>query len=151
MTVVSADEYRRPVGQFVDERARRQPRRRPALIVPVAAENPLAGPRSRTLADTPRELAGGFSVAQVDVLELRTTVDEMHVRVVEAGNDAPPSGINDHRVRAAPSLHVAGGADVDDPLPDDCERARVATRGIAGPDFRVRDHEIRGNLRATGA
>ena len=65
------------------ERASRQRGRRPAPLVPAAAEDPLARLRLRALVDAPRELGGRAGVLQIDVVELRAAVDEAHVRVVE--------------------------------------------------------------------
>ena len=71
----------------------------------------LMQPLGAALADAARELRLGAGVPQVDVLELRAAVDEMHVRVVEAGNEPPPLSVNGGRGRSAPPLDVVVGAD----------------------------------------
>src|SRR5262249_53703338 len=129
------------VGGVVDQLTRGQGGRRPALIVPVAAEDPFARLRSRALGDPPRELGRRAGVLQVDVLELRAAVDEVDVRVVEAGNHTTPAAVDRLRVRAAPSRGDVLVADVDDALADDRQRGGVRLLRVAGPDGGVADDE----------
>ena len=78
--------------------------RSPALIVPVAAEDPLARLRLRAYPDAARELRLRARVLQVDVVELTAAVHEVHVGVVEARDEPAALGIDDGRIRAAPAL-----------------------------------------------
>jgi hypothetical protein len=144
---VPADEHRRPIGRIVDERARRQFGRRPALIVPVAAANPLAGLGPGARADAPGELLRRVGISEVHVVELRAAVEEMHVRIVEPGQHAPSLGIDDGRLRTAPALHRIGAADVDDAVADDRQGGRGGLRWIASPDVRAGEDEIGGEPR----
>ncbi len=142
VAVVAVHEHRRAASPVVDERAGRQRGRRPPLVVPVAAEHPFAwlgaGPRD----DATGELGGRVGVFQIDVLELRATVDQVHVRVVEARHHAPAFSVDDGRIRTTPTFNCAGVADVDDALADRGQRLGVRLPRITGPDVGVEDDEI---------
>jgi uncharacterized protein len=151
MAVVATHEHRCAVRRVVDQRPGRKFCRVPLLVVPVTAEHPLARVRTGPFADSPRELGLRRGVLQVDALELRTTVDEMHVRVVEPGNDASSAGVDHPGARAMPVRDIGRAADLDDPLPDDGERLGFAQLRIACPDLRVRDDEVGRGVRRTRA
>lgn len=144
MAVVTADEHASPVRDVVDQLPRRQLRRRPALVVPLPAENPLSRLRLRALADPTRKLRGRVGILQAHVIERGAAVDHVYVGVVEPGQHPPPFGVNHRGARPAPALDLVSRADIDDAIAKNRDRLRGGLSRIPGPHQRVRDDEIGG-------
>ena len=91
----------------IDELLRGQGRAGPALMVPVTARDP---PSGRTgfgkAADAFREFLPAVRVAQVNTRKLKTSREEMHVRIVKTGEHEPSPCIYRSRPRpyAQPNL-----------------------------------------------
>ena len=90
------DEDRMRRRRGVDIVARRQPLRRPGLVIPVAAANP--GPRRQgrgVSREARRHLCGVTRRPQIDADDLGRAANQVHVRVVEAGQHQPAAGVED--------------------------------------------------------
>src|SRR2546430_5064115 len=75
---------------------RRQWRSRPQRVIPVAAENPLAGLQVRGVRlDAPHEFLRRGSVAQIDPSELEAAVDEVRVSIGESRHHQPTLRVQD--------------------------------------------------------
>ncbi len=133
-----------PVGrERVDQLLRRQRRRRPTLVIPVAARNPT--PRRKLLRETPDalgELLRRRRVAQVHARELKAARQKMHVRVVEARQHERALRVHDARARAHMS---ASSRPTCRPRRCGCReprRPRRRARRVHRPHGRVRDDEV---------
>ena len=98
--------------------------------------------RSASFAVTSTERRGA---AQVELLELRAETVHVAVRVVQAGQDGAPAGVDHPRRRAAPGQRLGVAADVDQAVAGD--RHRFGARGgiSDGVDDAVMDDEIGGS------
>src|SRR5437867_12959057 len=80
----------------VDELPRRQGRRVPDGVIPLATGHPSSFPHlSRVFADPAGELLRGRGIAKLDARELESTLDEVCVVVDEAGNGETAAKIDD--------------------------------------------------------
>ena len=95
VAVVATDEDRRVASDGIDQLFGREFRRSPLGFVPVAAQNPRSlGRDFGALADAAGKFLGAGGIVQLHVVELRATGDEVHVRIVEAGQEEFASGID---------------------------------------------------------
>ena len=86
VAVVAADKYRRVRGQRIDQFLGRHGGGRPFGFIPVAADDPFAlGCLLGLFANAAGKFRGAGGVVQLHAVERQAAVDEMHVRVVEAG------------------------------------------------------------------
>src|SRR5262245_42719934 len=111
MAVVTADKYRNLLSHAVDQRGRRQLPGTPLRLIPVPAEHPCA---LRSLCclrcyPTPEFLRGG-GVVQLHFGERRTAVGEVHVRVIEAGQQQLAVRVNDSAFGSAPWIDLGHGS-----------------------------------------
>ena len=130
----------------VQRRARRPRLHRPVVLVPAAADDPgVLGRRARALGELRGHLDERRGSAQVELLELRAETEHVAVRVVQAGQDGAPAGVDHPRRRAAPGQRLGVAADVDQPVAGD--RHRFGARGGVrdGVDDAVMDDEIGGS------
>jgi len=82
---------------------------------------------------------GRVGVAQVHRHELEAAVDEVRVRVAEAGDDAEVAVVEDARLRAAIAADLTLGAHGDDGAAVDRDAPGPRPGGVAGPDASVDD------------
>ena len=143
VAVIADDEHRRAVGDVVNQRAGGQFRRCPALVVPVTAEYPFARSRTRTFSDAPREFRLRRRIFEGDAFKLGAAVNQVQVRVVETGDDAPESGVDHLGVGASPMLDLVSAADIGDSVADDRDRRGRRLLRIAGPDSAVGNDDVR--------
>ena len=130
----------------VQRRARRPRLHRPVVLIPAAADDPgVLGRRARALGELRGHLDERRGAAQVELLELRAETEDVAVRVVQAGQDGAPAGVDHPRRRAAPGQRLGVAADVDQPVAGD--RHRFGARGGVrdGVDDAVMDDEIGGS------
>ena len=86
MSIVALDKNWRIPGHWIHELLSGKLRRRPFGFVPAAAQNPFAfRGLGRLRRNTPCELLRGCHIRQVNLIQLRAALDEMHMRVVESG------------------------------------------------------------------
>ena len=98
----------------VQRRARRPRLHRPVVLVPAAADDPgVLGRRARALGELRGHLDERRGAAQVELLQLRAEAEDVAVRVVQAGQDGAPAGVDHPRRRAAPGQRLGVAADVD--------------------------------------
>ena len=96
------------------------------------------------LADAAREFLRRIGVLELHVVELQAAVEEMHVRVVEAGEHEVLAGVDHARVGAAPLVNVGGGADGDDAVADHRQGFGARARFVHGVELAVGDDEVGG-------
>ena len=92
------------------------------------------------------DAAGAFlrarGIVQLHGVKREASVDEMYMRVVEAGKKELGFGIDHARVGASPIIDIGIGADRDNAIAEDCDRLRGGIGFVYRPDFGVGDDEI---------
>ena len=143
VAVVTTDKDGRVVRDGIDQLFGRELRGSPLGFIPVTAENP------RTLGrdfgagvDAADELLGAGRVVELDVIELHATGDEVHMGIVEAGEEEFASGVEHLRFGTTPGRDFRVRAYCDDAVTQDGDRLRGRFRGIDGPDVSVDDDEV---------
>jgi len=144
VAVIAIHKHRRIGRESVDHLLRWQSRRHPALIVPIAAGDPLFWPLFRAVGNTLREFGGRCGVLQVNAVQLEAAADEVDMGVVEAGQHELAAGIDDVRLAASPRVNFAGAADGDDAVADDGHGVGLRTVRINRPDLRVGQNDVGG-------
>src|SRR5580704_18781036 len=103
MAVVAADEDRCVAGDRVNYLPGWEFGGSPLGFIPVAAEDPRSlGSHFGALADAAHELLGTGGVIQLHGVQLRAAADEVHMRVIEAGEEQLSACIDDLGLRTAP-------------------------------------------------
>ncbi len=154
--VVAGDEDGRVRRHAVHQRAGRERRAGPTLLVPVAPEDPLALRGAlRALANPADEFFRCRGVLQVDAVKLCASGHQVDVRVVEAGHDEPAARVDDPRGRCAPLLDFRTCADGSDPVAHHRHRLGFGPGRIHRPHAGVHDDDVRrlagGRLASRGA
>ncbi len=94
------------------------------------------------------DAAGAFlrarGIVQLHGVKREASVDEMYMRVVEAGKKELGFGIDHARVGASPIIDIGIGADRDNAIAEDCHCLSSGIGFIYRPDFGVGDDEIGG-------
>src|SRR4029077_3130996 len=107
MSVVTLHENWSVTGDWVDEIFRRKLRVSPFRFIPAAAKNPLAFWRLGHLRrDALREFLRGWRVRKLNLLELRSALHEMDVRVIKSRQQHLAIGVDDFRFRPAPQFNL---------------------------------------------
>src|SRR5439155_22266666 len=120
--------------------ARRQRRRIPGRVVPLAAGDPLARAGALgVLADSPREFLRRSSVAKLHAGELEAAVDEVRVIVDEAGNGEPALQIDDRSILP----NVGARSDRDNPISLDLYGLGPRPLPSACPDLSISENRER--------
>ena len=81
-------------------------------------------------------------VAEIDLIERQAAVDEVRVRVVEAGHDGAALGVDDDGLRALEALNLAVRSDADDLVAAHGHRLRQIGAAIGRVDLAVDDDQI---------
>jgi len=151
VAVEPVHEYRSVRCHRIDPLVRRQWRSRPQRVIPVAAENPLAGLQVRGVRlDAPHEFLGRGSVAQIDPPELEAAVDEVRVSIRKSGHHQPAVRVQYFGFRADIARDLGRIADRQDFPIANRDRTRLASScREAGPDEAVRDDDV--SFGATGS
>ena len=143
VAVVTTDKDGRVVRDGIDQLFGREFRGSPLGFIPVTAENPRSlGRDFGALADAADELLGAGRVVELDVIELHATGDEVHMGIVEAGEEEFASGVEHLRFGTTPGRDFRVRAYCDDAVTQDGDRLRGRFRGIDGPDVSVDDDEV---------
>src|SRR6202790_4386699 len=99
----------------IDHFFRGQLRRAPLRLVPASVKNPLAfGSVLSSLRDPTHKLLRAGCVVKLNGVELRATLYEVHMRIIEAREHQLFSGINHSRLGAVPCVNLFGRAQGND-------------------------------------
>jgi hypothetical protein len=122
----------RPLGQLAT----------PVRVVPVAVENPRAGgDGTGEVADPGDELRLGSRVAQLHGRQREAAVEEVDVRIHEAGDHHHPSGVHRPGRGARSLLHLGARSHGVDAFAADQHGVGPGPPRVAGPDPGVDDGE----------
>src|SRR3546814_492957 len=142
--VCSSDlEYRVVGSDRIDQLARGQVGRGPALVVPVAVEHPAALVQGRGVGTN--AVAEDFRrrrVAQLYRGQSLAAVEEMHVGVVETGDDAASTQFKHFGRGSGPASDFDVCADRRDLAVEDGDRLGLGLPWIAGPDLAVDEDRV---------
>src|SRR2546428_10216075 len=112
VTVVALNENWSGSRHCVNELFSRKLRFRPFGFIPATAQNPFAFRRfSHLRRDALRELLRARSISKLNLIELRSALNEMHVRVVEARQHQLAARIDHFRFWTEPQIDLRAGAD----------------------------------------
>lgn len=82
-------------------------------------------------------LAGLWHIIDRYILDLRSVLGEMHMRIIEARQHAFAASIGYPRPRSTPRFHLGIGSDSNDSVPEHSERLFLGRRGINRPNSRI--------------
>ena len=151
VAVITADEYRYITGHGVDQLSSRKLGRGPFRLIPVPSRDPFfLGFACGAFCNPTLELLGARGVVELHVVELRTSVDEMYMRIVEAGQEKLALGIDDRCLWSPPGVDVRIGSDLHDPLAEHCHRLSSGSSRVDRPDFGIGHDQVGGRLCGTG-
>ena len=106
----------------------------PELMVPVAAGDPGAGRhRLRERPDARDELVARLRVAQLHRGQALAAVEEVHVRVDEAGYEELSAGVDHGAHRAGEASDLVGAADGGNPVARDRDGLGLGPVAVASP------------------
>ena len=107
MTVIAIHGHRGFGRCRIDQFPGGQFRWTPLGLVPIAAEQPFSlGGFRGTLTNAADEFLRAGGVIELHIVELRSTIHEVHVSVVESRQQTLPGGIDHAGVGPAPGIHL---------------------------------------------
>ena len=112
-------------------------------MIPVSAEDPAALGLRRGVGGKPLgEVLFRDRRAQVDADELVGAADQVHMGVVETGQQQPAARVDDLSPGIADGADLLVGSDAGDAIGADCDRLRGRPGGIDSVDPGVDDSEV---------
>ena len=118
---------------------------RPVVLIPSAADDPLARPcRGRALADGAHDLLVARGAAQVDALHAGAKAGEVRVRIVQSRHDRRAAGVDHAGGWTATGEHLGIAADNCDPIATDGNRFRGRATRIDDVDAGIVNNQVRG-------
>ncbi|MCG3159807.1 MAG: hypothetical protein JMDDDDMK_00827 [Acidobacteria bacterium] len=146
--VEPVDEDRVVGRDRVNQLPRGQRGRIPVFVIPVSVQHPAAFRQlRREVPDPVAKLFGRARVAQLHAGQSASTVEEMHVRIVETRRDAFALQVNHLRIRADPFANLLRRADGGDAIAQNSDGFRFGLFVIHRPDFSVDQNKVGGSLR----
>ena len=116
---------------------------RPLLLVPAAAEDPLAGPRGlRRFRHHADDVVPVLRGGELQVARRFADAGEVHVRIDEPGRGERALQVDHAGVRADVRLNVLIGTEGDDRVAADRHRLRLRPRIVDGDDRPAAQHEV---------
>ncbi len=135
----------------IEQGLRRKPRRRPLRVIPGSVGQPDTRRLSlRVGRDLPREVGLVLRPPQVESEQVQPAHRHVRVRVDEAGDDAPASGVEDDGLRSLELRDLGVGPDGEDPPATDGQGLRLRARRITRPDPGGEDDQVRNGRRRGG-
>ena len=127
----------------------REARARPVVLIPPGAAHPPAGRRfGDSFSDPPHSLGDARDALQINRLHRESGAEQVCVAIRKSGQHEPPACVE--HLRVAWCVRILRASDEDEaPVADD-RRVGVRRSGVARPDQRVADDEVR-HERSIGA
>ncbi len=144
---IQAIHHHRILGRHViDQLMGRKLRGSPILVVPASIQDPLAfRARTRECRNAFPEFTRRLCIAQLDARQAHTACIEMHMSIVEPGQNASATQVDDFGLRANELLNFGRSSDFQNIAIQDSDRLGFGLSRVLGPDLTVQHRQIRVN------